>query len=681
MAVHWQIPFKALRTGALYTVSIYDSSYTGSPVVLKGGASPFTTQEDDDDDMFTPIRTQTGYVRIVDDGKDAAGNSLSNGWWQSMVPLTDTSRPVVLTKTVGSTTTVEWIGYLQAQDFSGTLYGDPQEREFPVHCVMDALKSIQLSTEEIYFGNFAGLLQKVLQWMPSPDNEFGINMIYVQGNTDAQQWLLKKLDWQNFYDMQGENIEPKYSVYEILEDTCRYWGWTARIQGRTLYLVRPDDADEPTFFRMNLTQLGTMAGGTASGQTGYAFEPVTLTGDIFASDDNTDYRVRGYSKATVKVDVNDQNSIISFAPGSVEKIMDAAGSYTWVDGEDTDTGYFTTPLIRTFDTATMAGQATQYGGFCRRQIYSDAESDSPTKEDMFVFLTGYTVGDNVVSIRTNKPMAYTGGSLKIKGDVFVGAVPWTWSDENDWIYFRVGIGMDRASAKWFYLNASSTTITHGWGSTPQTLRSVVKANRFNGIALVVNLVVTTAAIRQYPAIPCDTNLYGYLFFDFLGMANDHHDTEHFEIGNIEVEFTRDEIYFPSNSAQPRPRTMSEDRLTTREYTTVNSNASGGEWNADCIFASDDNMEYGLGLLMNPDGTFMATAPYNNVDKHPEQQLADRVAAYWEDSKREIDADLRTDIIGTITPRSKATLDGTTFYPAAIARDWRDDITTIKFLEL
>jgi hypothetical protein len=390
--------------------------------------------------------------------------------------------------------------------------------------------------------------------------------------------------------------------------------------------------------------------------------------------------VRGYSKATVKVDVNDQNSIISFAPGSVQKEMDAGG-YSWVDGEDTDTGYFTTPLIRTFDTATMAGQATQYGGFCRRQIYSDAESDSPTKEDMFVFLTGYTVGDNVVSIRTNKPMAYTGGSLKIKGDVFVGAVPWTWSDENDWIYFRVGIGMDRASAKWFYLNASSTAITHGWGSTPQTLRSVVKANRFNGIALVVNLVVTTAAIRQYPAIPCDTNLYGYLFFDFLGMANDHHDTEHFEIGNFEVEFTRDEIYFPSNSAQPRPRTMSEDRLTTREYTTVNSNASGGEWNADCIFASDDNMEYGLGLLMNPDGTFMATAPYNNTDKHPEQQLADRVAAYWEDSKREIDADLRTDVIGTITPRSKATLDGTTFYPAAIGRDWRDDITTIKFLEL
>ena len=70
MAIHWQIPFKSLRSGTLYTVNIYDADYTDStPVVLKGGAQPFTTQEDDNDDLFTPVRTQTGYLRIVDDGK------------------------------------------------------------------------------------------------------------------------------------------------------------------------------------------------------------------------------------------------------------------------------------------------------------------------------------------------------------------------------------------------------------------------------------------------------------------------------------------------------------------------------------------------------------------------------------------------------------------------------------
>ena len=53
MAIHWQVKFKSLRAAdgnEDYTVSIYDSDYTGNPIQLKGGAEPFVTQEDDDDD-------------------------------------------------------------------------------------------------------------------------------------------------------------------------------------------------------------------------------------------------------------------------------------------------------------------------------------------------------------------------------------------------------------------------------------------------------------------------------------------------------------------------------------------------------------------------------------------------------------------------------------------------------
>ena len=76
MAIKYTIPFKSLRSGTLYSVNIYDASYSGSPVVLKGGAQPFVTQEDDNDDFFADIRTQSGSLRIVDDGKDANGNAL-----------------------------------------------------------------------------------------------------------------------------------------------------------------------------------------------------------------------------------------------------------------------------------------------------------------------------------------------------------------------------------------------------------------------------------------------------------------------------------------------------------------------------------------------------------------------------------------------------------------------------
>ena len=83
MAKNYTITFKSLRAGTTYVVTI--GGGTGSPVALKPGAQPFTTEEDADEDQFKPIRTQTGYFRIVDDGKDASGNAFD---WKDLIPAT-----------------------------------------------------------------------------------------------------------------------------------------------------------------------------------------------------------------------------------------------------------------------------------------------------------------------------------------------------------------------------------------------------------------------------------------------------------------------------------------------------------------------------------------------------------------------------------------------------------------
>ena len=122
MAIHWQIPFKSLRSGTDYVVNIYDSDYSGNAIVLDGGAQPFVTQEDDNDDEFAPIRTQTGYIRIID--HDVAADGVTPFNWKDLVPVSATSRPVTLT----TGDTVVWRGYMQPQTFSGTLFGNPQQR-------------------------------------------------------------------------------------------------------------------------------------------------------------------------------------------------------------------------------------------------------------------------------------------------------------------------------------------------------------------------------------------------------------------------------------------------------------------------------------------------------------------------------------------------------------------------
>ena len=77
--------------------------------------------------MSTPIRTQSGYLRIVDDGYAADGVTPFN--WKDLIPATDISRPVTLT----ANGTVIWQGFMQAQDFGSVLYGNPQERSCGRH--------------------------------------------------------------------------------------------------------------------------------------------------------------------------------------------------------------------------------------------------------------------------------------------------------------------------------------------------------------------------------------------------------------------------------------------------------------------------------------------------------------------------------------------------------------------
>jgi hypothetical protein len=132
MAIHWQIKFRPLRANTLYTVNIYDNSYTGNPVQLTGADNPFVTQEDSDDDMFLPVRTQSGYLRFVDDGTVN---------WRGIIPSTDTDRPVVLTNSSGQ---VQWQGFMQAQNFGSELYGTPQTIEFPLQCPLSVTSATQI---------------------------------------------------------------------------------------------------------------------------------------------------------------------------------------------------------------------------------------------------------------------------------------------------------------------------------------------------------------------------------------------------------------------------------------------------------------------------------------------------------------------------------------------------------
>ena len=685
MAIHWQVKFKTLRGAKVLTASVYDNLYSGQPIQLKGGAEPFTTEENNDDDPFKAVRQQTGSLRIVDDGYAADGVTAFN--WRDLQPRSDHDRPVILTD---ENNTILWQGFLQPQNFSGTLYQKTQEREFPVQCALSILGSQYPNTNDQGIVNFAYLLNYLVAMVAAASlTVVAFTEIIVQGGTDARVWLLKKFHWQNLLkDDNQQNLSPQYNLLTCLEDMCNFWGWSARTEGTKLYLMCMEDPDEQRILRLTPEQLALMAAGTSSGtEDNDPFIRQELTGDIFASNDNDDMWVSGPSEVAVKADCNEQSTVVTFAPPTVEKQMDDAGSYTWVAGTEQNTGYYTTPLITSFDSNVLAGTAVAgNGGFCRRQYYSSSDQDNPTGMDMIVVNTwDHTQNTPTIQLQTKRMMSFSNGTLKIGGSVYLGnQEQWEDDDNNDFIVANIGIGTTRETARWYYLGCSTGgVITHGWGDAKTKVNLVV-----NGSIKGTGIYIYTGAFNLDSIIegmPVPATLHGYVFMDIIGGLYDSTEIMNsFAIGNLKIEFSRETTDIPRTTSQTyRPRRVKKDRVSSMDYKSVNENAVSNKQNIDLVYASDNDMKYGFGLVMNQDCSYMEYAPYHNYMKRPEQHFADRITAYWNASRRLLTTDLRTDAVEQqepITPLSHMIVGALHYRTLAINHQWRDDVTSVKMIQ-
>lgn len=672
MAKNYSITFKSLRAGTVYTLNIGGGS--GAAVALKPGAQPFTTSEDDSEDQFTPIRTQSGYIRIIDDGYAADGVTAFD--WKDLIPQTNTSRPVTLT--AGGT--VVWQGFMQSQNFSGELYGNPQEREFPVHCVLSALNGVDvpvtLPSGMQMILNFATMLSYIFGRVSVISGYTLSNgNIVFQCASRAQTILGAKIDWSNFLTTDEDgNTTAQYTLYQILEDFCRFWGYTVRTYRQDIIFTCADDTTQTTGIQFSSeSALANISGSTLSGM----YSTIAIP-NSFVSDSNDDTVILGPGKAEVKADTNSQKEVVEFAPTGVEKTMENGG-YTWVSGGEDLVGYFTTPYINSFDCPTLTGT----GKFCRRQIYSTQDQTDGTDTDL-ICITGYE-GSTVVSrLQTKAPRSYGGGTIRMRGQYYHDAEVLNPSS-GDFMVMQLGVGMTRESAKWFYIqsNAEGTTISSGWKTAAENGGTIPKV--YANISPNIGLgVFSIRGWRYFPAIPVDANIYGYLFIEFYGCIEDMPGFGEFEIANFTLEFSRETTVLPTTwNGGSRGRTMASKRNSTIKYAATNNNGNLDKWNADCIFATDNNAEYGYGLLMTASGGYFGKIYYGSVQKYPEQHLCDRVAAYYATAKRKVTGSLDSDVsaIGSISPRNKATLDGSTFHPISISRNWRDDESIITLLQL
>ena len=690
MAIHWQVTFKTLRGGKTLNASVYDNLYSGQPIQLKGGAEPFVTNENNDDDPFKAIRTQTGSLKIVDDGYALDGVTPFN--WRDLQPRSDHDRPVILTD---ENDTILWQGFLQAQNFSGTLYEQTQEREFPLQCPLSILSSQYPNTTDQGIVNFAFLLNYISSMVSAASvSVINFTEFIIQGGRDAQAWLSKKFHWANLLSENNENdIAPQYDLFTCLEDMCNFWGWEARTEGTRLYLMCTEDPTEQTALILTPSDLSTMAAGSFAGTIdAEPFVRRELTGNIFASNDNDDMWMNGPSEVSVKADCNEQSTAFQFAPKVVEDAMEAAGSYTWHhrEGDDPKVGMFSTPMISSFDSGVMSGSSsTTRAGFRRMQIFSTPEADNPTLIDAFDFVNIQEQDSVKISIQTKRMMSFSKGTLKFSASVFKNAEVWDSEGNDDYLRVRIGIGETKESARWFSMSVDrSGNITHGWSSTVQGSVLTIGNGDIKGLGLLFAVQTPLLVFDYYTfkGIPTDDYMHGYIFVDFCGIVWDfiHQDTRDFTVGNFKIEYSREKTVIPANIyADPRPREIKKDRVSQMDYKSINENSIKNEQSIDLVYASDNNMKFGFGLVMNPSYDYMATAYYGEALQHPEQHLADRIVNFWAAAKRLVTADLQTQMVeqsAPITPLSHLVLGQTHFRTLAISHQWRDDVTTLKMIQ-
>ena len=672
MAIHWKIIFKPIRTDDTYTVNIYDAGYSGAAVPLKGGAQPFTTQEDDDDDMFVPIRTQTGYLRIVDDGKDADGNAWN---WKTLLPTTDTDRPVTLTNSNGD---VLWQGFMQARNFGGVLYGNPQEREFPVQCALTVLEGFEINYLHNKIENFSYLLEYIIGRIPSPVD---IDNIYIHGGTDAQAILLKRIDWQNFGSEDSDgNMIARLNLYECLEDFCRFWGFTARTFGKDLYLTAIDDVlIRYSYLKVTREQLTAMSSGTAAGVE-ESISTNSVSGDVFASVDNYDFRQRGFNKAVVKADCNRADGVILGFTKSLENLCEAQGvpSTETVDGGMVSY----TPDLTEFSFAQYTGECTTGSASFNVAKYMEGGNVTDGIDAMVLRIKKSYSGSVLASIELVYEHCYSRNVFQLSASIYRGVKQFTETVKDEWgqtwgkysMWIRLGIGTDRQHAKWL-------TGYNSWSSTPNSVKVYIGGD--DSVLKFVTESGSTKTIHDYIFI--EEGLCGKMFIDFLGSD----DLEmigserSFDIADFEVNLFSGDI----RSVMSLVFKENTDLAGYREYSSKNANNVRNEFNADCIFASNDLslnavLAYGFGILINPDGTFMDSFNYLGlIGNIPEKHLAKRVTDYWAASKRKLEIELRTDIVSGVTPHDKTSVDGTTCYPIAIGHEWRDDVTKVTLMEV
>lgn len=643
--------FKSLN-GTTYTVQVDGVTLSTTPPLA---ATPFSTEEDGDTDVFTPVRTQTGYLRLM---------STDLSTWRSLIPSGALAEPVMLKR--GND--IIWQGYVQTGTYGMAFPSLYEEVDIPICCPLSVLECIQVDvvgpSEMVSVG-------QLLNYIFSKLTGLSFYVCFSVGTstyTTVPAWLGYKVVWRNFIN-KGTPATGRFSCLGLLQEVCKFFGWSCRTIGQGIYFTSAaDPIQSDHFIRYTIAGLLT----PASGYTTVGYQTLALTDADFASNGHSEEFIPGYKSVTVNSELNAYNALVKLPSDELLKKYQyntptegyryqGNGIESWILIQQS-VDYENEDVTITSNTLPEQALSSCYGKLC---IYDPDMSENKPRFGWTVVFeliqsVTYNKTDNtpLFSIESKDAFYLGNGTLYVKGGAdFV-------SNANDGLPTVVCVLRVGVSGNYKYWNGSS------WSSNFSTFQFEYTRQGIPN----TRSSISEPEYEGYGA-PIGSTVYGSIYFAVLEVHGSvfFFPNKYAPIMNLEIGFARvgeddainDKSYVANGGLFPDETTI--DTIFTTDKTEV---VSGGK---------TIHCELGYGMLFGNNGIVDTITFGDGTQKKPEQHYADVIAAFMNTSRQVLTLDLKTTAIGDVGPGHIVSYGGNTYIPISVSHDWREDISTIKMV--
>ena len=656
-----------------WTVTVESANGSGSRS-LTLASDPLKIEMDDNDDILSPVRLTTGYLRVV-------------GYDEDLYPTMGSQNTVLLTKNSGST--VGWRGYIQPFAYDINVVRHSSEvYDIPVECPLSALKHIDLPIGSLGdYPSFGTILYYITQKQSSM-----WSYVYFPTTVEAQSVLSTRCDIRALIEKDSNGQErAKYSCLEFIEAFCKMFGYCCRYDGHGgmtfFHLFRM----EGSYCYLPISYLTYSWISTSYFYTGFT-SSINETDYPYASADQKIELVEGFRRVKVNAEVAKQSTVLFEMPTNWLRDFLADGTSYRETKRDDETTYDEVIYVRSYESSFSHdgwnwyfGNPTTKDNFtlsngARIILLSHSNVKSPSRElKPVIELGGSSSGSGIFRLTSERSFGFADGMLVISGTTYTKYDHVKYTGEGI-MHVRIGIGGYYYNGTWSVNNGSFKM------SVGDNYKESTEDNK-DGTGEICSYISNVDSRVNYKGgFPALINYWlgdplprmGSVTFEILGIELSHSDNygknNELCIEDLKIEFLPDGMSFLSY----------EEKDESYIYDNGSYFRNTKEISVD--FASDKYKIAGENSLYTYDGQLMETITYryqgSHESLHPEYWVAKYAGIFGQRTHQILDIEVSAKN-GWVEPLTQFTsyVSGKVWFVISVDKDFGHCTQRIRAIEL